>query len=97
MVEDPLNNLRSQALPSPSERRLVRDALTQLLYLTLQLFCHIVVGVLVEEHKRECGVDHEPGRQRSRPTVPFATLRQDLAHQLGRHPLRDQAQPYSLR
>lgn len=51
----------------------------------------------MEERKCECEIDHEPRRQRSRPTVPFATLRQDLVHQLGRHPLRDQAQPYSLR
>ncbi|WP_434594046.1 transposase family protein [Streptomyces sp. A5-4] len=29
--------------------------------------------------------------------IPLTTLRQDLVHQLGRHPPRDQPQPHSLR
>ncbi|MEH0447018.1 MULTISPECIES: hypothetical protein [unclassified Streptomyces] len=41
----------------------MREAAAQLRYATHQMVGHIVVGVLVEERRRECEVDHEARRK----------------------------------
>ncbi len=95
-AEHRLDHPRTQPLPGPGERGLVRNRLVHPLQRSHQVLRNIVIGVLLEQGKSEHVVDHEPGRKRPGPLVPPAALSQDLIHQPGGHPLGEHTQPHVI-
>lgn len=70
LAEQGLQNLWPKTSARPRERRLVRDAGTQLRDAAYQLLGDIVIGVLLEQRQGKGEVDHEPCRQRAGLLVP---------------------------
>ena len=95
-AEHRLDHPRTQPLPGPGERGPVRNRLVHPLQRPHQVLRDIVIGILLEQGQGEHVIDHEPGRKRPRPLVPHIALSQDLIHQLGTHPLSEQAQPHVI-
>ena len=54
------------------------------------------MSILLEQGKSQHVIDHKPGRKRPGPLIPHTALSQDLIHQLGTHPLSEQAQPHVI-
>ena len=97
LAEDSLDGLCSQALASPGERGLIRDALAQLRDAAHHVLCHVVVGVLLEQSQGEREVDHEPGRERAGLPVPDAAVVKRLCGKLRGHPPGYRPQPHMIR
>ena len=97
LAEDSLDGLCSQALASPGERGLVRDALAQPRDAAHHVLCHVVVGVLLEQGQGEREVDHEPSRERAGFLVPDAAVVKRLCGKPRSHPPGHRPQPHMIR